>query len=223
MKMCVTALAIMAGAASANAAVSLANWTFESSIPTTAGPFAAELGANAGSSFASGFHAAASTYSNPVGNGSNESFSSTAWAIGDYYQFTTSATGYQSITFQWDHASSNTGPRDFNLLLSINGGAYNIVGSASVLANASPNPVWTSGSSSAIYTITLPAGGGANNATSLSFRIQQSTNIAANGGTVASGGTSRVDNVIISGDLVPAPSALALLGLGGLIAGRRRR
>src|SRR4051812_39869141 len=51
----------------------LAQWTFETSVPTTAGPLAPEVGS--GSALA--FHIGASTYSNPVGNGSNESFSST--------------------------------------------------------------------------------------------------------------------------------------------------
>lgn len=32
-----------------------------------------------------------------------------------------------------------------------------------------------------------------------------------------------IDNVVITGAYVPAPGAMALLGLGGLIAGRRRR
>ncbi|HEY2154598.1 MAG TPA: hypothetical protein VGH33_03145, partial [Isosphaeraceae bacterium] len=54
----------------------IADWTFETTLPTTAGPFAPEVGSGA----ASGQHASASTYSTPVGNGSAHSFSSTAWA-----------------------------------------------------------------------------------------------------------------------------------------------
>src|SRR5690349_21798851 len=75
-------------------AVLIADWTFETSVPTTAGPYVAEGGVNAATSFASGLHAGASVYSNPAGAGSAESFSSTAWAIGDYYQFTSSTIGY---------------------------------------------------------------------------------------------------------------------------------
>jgi len=40
--------------------------------------------------------------------------------------------------------------------------------------------------------------------------------------TVAAGGTNRIDNIIVSGDVVPAPGAIALLGLAGLVARRRR-
>ena len=97
--------------------VDLAVWTFETSLPATAGPHAAEGGINAGAgSPASGFHASASVvYSNPAGNGSAESFSSTFWSVGDYWQFSTSSVGYTDIHLAWDQASSNTGPRDFVL------------------------------------------------------------------------------------------------------------
>ncbi|MEX0876548.1 MAG: hypothetical protein WD114_03720 [Phycisphaerales bacterium] len=36
-------------------------------------------------------------------------------------------------------------------------------------------------------------------------------------------GNNRLDNVLVSGTVVPAPGALALLGLGGLVGARRRR
>ena len=38
------------------------------------------------------------------------------------------------------------------------------------------------------------------------------------------GGTMRIDNVMVNGNiLVPAPGAMALLGLAGLVGSRRRR
>ncbi len=43
-----------------------------------------------------------------------------------------------------------------------------------------------------------------------------------NGATSASG-NNRYDNIFIQGDLIPAPGAVAVLGLGGLVAARRRR
>lgn len=65
------------------------------------------------------------------------------------------------------------------------------------------------------------------------FRIFQVGTGSATGGTSASGGTFRITNFfssgVDSGDLrftgtvVPAPGALALVGLSGLVAGRRRR
>src|SRR5690242_3123267 len=74
-------------------AATIATWTFETTAPATAGPFAPEVGAGA----ATGFHAGATTYSSPAGNGSAKSFSSNTWAVGDYYQFQVSTLGQQDI------------------------------------------------------------------------------------------------------------------------------
>lgn len=209
----ILALVAFAGiAAVANADV-LANWTFEVSIPTTAGPHAAEGGVVGGS--ATGFHAGATTYSNPSGNGSAESFSSNGWATGDYYQFSADTTGYENITFGWSQIRSGTGPGDFTLEYSTNGGstfttvmAYAVVGGGS--------DFWSS-SSTHLTSIYAPVAiSGADNAGVVLFRLRSNV-------TVASGGTNRVDDITVAGDLVPAPGALALVGLGGLIAGRRRR
>jgi hypothetical protein len=112
-------LALFAPVACANTI--LADWTFETSQPaatdsTTAGPYAAESGVYGSSSKASGNHAGSATdYSSPAGNGSSHSFSANTWAVGDYWQFQGSSTGYQDITLSFDQTSSNTGPRDFKV------------------------------------------------------------------------------------------------------------
>ncbi|MGH7242060.1 MAG: PEP-CTERM sorting domain-containing protein [Phycisphaerales bacterium] len=228
MKTCVLALAITAGAAIAsttNAAV-LANWTFETSQPATAGPFAAEAGINGATSQGSGFHAGASTYSSPAGNGSAHSFSSNTWAVGDYYQFKTSTTGYNGISISWAQTGSNTGPRDFGLFWSTDGTTFTqIGGTLTVLANAAPDGPWSGVSvpnpSAFVFTMSGPAG--LNNQANVFFRIRDLTTSSINGGVVAAGGTARVDDVIISGTAVPTPGSMALIGLAGLVAGRRRR
>ena len=206
-------------AASANADI-IANWTFESSIPATAGPFAAEVGSGS----ALGAHAGAATYSSPAGNGSAHSFSSNTWAIGDYYQFSTSTVGYSSIAIQWDQTSSNTGPRDFKLSWSTNGTTFtDIGGTLAVLPNATVPGFWNSTTGFAAYTFGPTAGPASlDNQATVYFRLTMASNVSANGSTVQAGGSDRVDNVIITG-AVPAPGAMTLLGLGGLIAGRRRR
>lgn len=216
-------LALVAG--SASAATTLANWTFEGTVPTTAGPHTAEAGLFAASSQALGSHVSTSTvYSNPVGNGTAESFSSDRWAIGDYYQFKTSTLGYNTISIAWDQTSSNTGPRDFNLSFSTDGVNFTNIGSTYVvLANSSPNTPWSSATYNPAYSYSVAAPVGAANAANVYFRLTMASNVSANGGTVATGGTSRVDSVVINGEVVPAPSSLALLGLGGLAAARRRR
>lgn len=228
MKIFALALAATAGAivsAHAGAAV-LADWTFETSIPASAGPFAAELGINAATSQASGFHAGASTYSSPAGNGSAHSFSSNTWAVNDYYQFKTSTTGYQNISISWAHTGSNTGPLHFGLFWSTDGSTFTqIGGTLSVLANAAPDGPWSGVSvpnpSAFVFSFSGPAA--LNNQANVFFRIKNLDTVSINGGTVAAGGTSRVDDVIISGDQVPAPASVALMGLAGLVAGRRRR
>lgn len=43
------------------------------------------------------------------------------------------------------------------------------------------------------------------------------------GSTTSSTGNNRFDNIFIQGTQIPSPGSLALLGLGGLVAARRRR
>lgn len=223
-KQVVLAAGLLTAAAGTAHAVDLAVWTFETSVPTTAGPHAAEGGVNGGNAL--GFHSnGAVVYSNPSGNGSSESFSSNTWTLGDYYQFSTSTIGYEAITLMWDDTSSNTGPRDFNLFWSTNGSTFTqIGGTLSVLANGTPNPAWNSSTSDPAYTFGPTAGPGAlDNQSTVFFRLVMASNVSANGGTVASAGTNRVDNVIIAGRQIPTPGAMALFGMAGLVGIRRRR
>jgi MYXO-CTERM domain-containing protein len=52
-------------------------------------------------------------------------------------------------------------------------------------------------------------------------RIRALVDSVNSSGVYQPGGTARIDNVLVSG--VPAPGAVALLGLAGLAARRRRR
>lgn len=206
---------------SASQADVLAIWTFEVSVPTTAGPHNPETGSGQGT----GFHASASTvYSNPVGNGSNESFSSNFWAAGDYYQFKVATTGYQNVMVTWDQTSSNTGPRDFNLQYSTDGSNFSNFSSYSVLANANPNNTWSSTTYHSEFTMSadLSSISGLNNQAAVYIRMTQVGTVSANGGTVATGGTNRIDNVTVEASLVPEPASLAVLGLGAFGLLRRR-
>ncbi len=203
----------------------LAQWTFETSVPTTAGPLAPEVGSGS----ASGFHAATSAYSNPVGNGSAESFSSTNWQVGDYYQFVFSSLGFSGLNVSFDQTSSGTGPRDFNLAYSTDGSSFTTFQSYAVLANAAPNPTWSSATYNPIYTLNfdLSALSALDNQASVYIRMVQTSTVSANGGVVASGGTNRVDNFLVTSSPVPEPGSLALLLAGtavvGFVARRQRR
>jgi hypothetical protein len=211
----------LALAQSASAGV-IAQWTFETSAPTTAGPISPEVGSGA----ASGSHAGATVYSSPSGNGSTHSYSSSLWAIGDYYQFTTSTTGSSGIQIVFDQGSSNTGPRDFILDYSTDGTNFTQFGSQySVVANAAPNPTWNPSTYNSIYNVSfdLSSVTALDNQAAIYFRLVDNSTFSANGGTVGTGGTDRVDNVTIGTGIVPEPASLALLGVGGLLIVARRR
>ncbi len=202
----------------------LAQWTFESSVPTTAGPFAPEVGSGS----ALGFHASPSVvYSNPVGNGSAESFSSNFWSIGDYYQFQVSTVGYSGINLSWDQASSNTGPRDFKLSYSLDGSGFTDHDDYMVLANASPNPVWNSSTASSTYNISYDLSSifALNNQSTVYFRLVDISTFSANGGTVGTAGTNRIDNFTVTAVPEPETYAMFLAGLGlvGLLARHQTR
>ena len=138
----------------------LSQWTFETSVPAGqpgAGIASVNFAAEVGGGIAFGLHAGDAVYSNPAGNGSVESLSSTLWAVGDFYQFQFSTTGFTGIGISFDQTSSGTGPRDFSLSYSVNGSAFTPLsgGSYSVLANATPNPTWNPTTSSPLYSFSF--------------------------------------------------------------------
>lgn len=219
----VVASSFAAVAAAPSQADVLANWTFETSIPATAGPHQAEAGVNSLTSFASGFHASASTvYSNPVGNGSLESFSSNFWGVGDYYQVESSSTGYQNLLITWDQTGSSTGPRDFMLQYSTDGTSYFDI---SAYAMAAPAIGWSSGAPvvGTSYSVDLSSILALNDAAAIFFRFTNTSTVSIGGGTIGTAGSNRIDNIVINGEAIPAPGALALLGLAGMMGRTRRR
>lgn len=218
------ALLLVCAVATGASADIIANWTYEVNTPpdaidSTAGPVtAADAGVNAAVSFSSGLHAGAATdWSTPAGNGSPNSYSSNTWAIGDYYQFSTSTLGYYSITFGWDQTRSGTGPTTFDLAWSTDGTNFTtLVDDYTVLANADPPGFWSSGTYHPEYTFApVAAPAAVENQATVYFRL---INQVAPGGA---GGTCRVDNIVIEG-IVPEPTSLALLALGAIAALRRR-
>ncbi len=200
------AVAAALGSASAQP---IAQWTFETSVPVTAGPHAAEVGTGN----ALGFHTGASVYSNPSGNGSAESFSSNTWGVNDYYQFSLSTVGYAGLAVSFDQTSSSTGPRDFDLTYSTDGTSFTSFGSYTVLQNGlAPNASWSSGTYNGVYTFNFDMSSVAalDNAATVYFRLVNTSTFTPSGGTVAAGGANRVDTFTVA--VVPEPTSLAIVG-----------
>lgn len=204
----------------------LGDWTFESSLPATAGPFSPEVGSGS----ALGSHVGATVYSSPSGNGSTHSFSSTLWAVGDYYQFQVSTLGFSGVTLSFDQTSSSTGPSQFKLSYSTDGSTFTDFTTYSPLINGAPNTAWTPSTYNSVFTISddLSAISALNNQATVFFRLVDNGTVSegGNGGVVATGGTDRVDNFVVSAAPVPEPASLALGLFGGfawLVALRRKR
>ncbi|MBX3421074.1 MAG: PEP-CTERM sorting domain-containing protein [Pirellulaceae bacterium] len=211
------------GRASA-ALVTIANWTFETSAPTTAGPHVAEGGLQAGVAPAIGFHTSGSTvYSTPVGNGSARSFSSNTWTtIGDYYRFQVDLTGYQNAVVSWDQTRSGTGPAAFELQYSTNGTTFTTLNSYTVLANTAPPApgVWNGTTAYSYYSFgPISLTSAVDNEATVYVRMRSTV-------TAATAGTNRVDNILIQAEQIPEPSTLSMLGLAvtavSMIRSRRK-
>ena len=213
----------------ARASVVLANWTFEnytaSITPTATGPtLLAEAGLGAGVAVATGVHASSSAvWSTPAGNGSTKSFSVNNWTVGDYFQFRTSSSGYTGITLGWDQTGSSTGPTNFSLLYSTDSGVnftqfatYAVVKSYT-FSDGTTGSSWTSAktATNTSFSYDFSSITGLDNHSNIVFRLAQLNNITTGASTVATAGTGRIDNVIITAS-VPEPSSGALLVLGGM-------
>lgn len=210
----------------------LSSWSFEA--PNTpsdvtnngTGPDAASDG-GIFSGIVNGLHASADTdWTTPAGNGSVDSYSVNTWAVGDYFQISTSSLGYENLNLSFDATGSGTGPKDFKVQTSSDGVNFADTGfTYEVLINGAPNSAWSAGGSvQAAFNISTLLPASLNNQASIFVRLVQDSTTSINDGTVAAGGTSRIDNVLIEGTaIIPEPStvALAFLSLGVTLIRRK--
>jgi hypothetical protein len=212
---------------SADAAV-VAKWTMATAITsaTTGSNFtygAADQGENASGSSLSGYHAQANAaWTTPSGNGSTYSLSSDKWSQGDYYQIVVQTAGYENFQISWDQTRSSTGPSDFRMSYSTDGGTtfttamnYSVIQAGAI--GSGTNSWSATGAVQAAFAnasgvLSTPSG-----ASSLIVRFVAT-------GLNLGNGTNRIDNVTVNGTaVVPAPGAIALLAAAGLAGMRRRR
>jgi hypothetical protein len=219
-------LVLMAvGACVGRAAVTLADWTFETSAPngygTTIGGIAPEAGVNAGTSTASGFHVSPSTaWSSPAGNcGTAHSFSADRWGVGDYFQFKTTTLGYNNIMVAFEQTSSSTGPSAFKLAYSTDGATYCDIAGDSYIVGMTTWSTTSGTLKGTVLNFDLSSITAVNNDSVVYFRLIDNNNTAANGGVVGTIGSSRIDDFTISGvETVPEPAAWGAISGAGLLA-----
>jgi MYXO-CTERM domain-containing protein len=224
----VAVVAATAVATSASAAL-VAGWTITTEFPTGAGNVPTgvsySVGAandglqTAGSVLRSVHSLAAATYTSPAGNGSQYAFSSNNWSTGDYYEARLSTLGYSDISISWDQCRSSTGPATFELVMSTDGGTNftTLLTSYTVLQSGGGGApgTWTTATYNSIYS-SNQAAAAADNQADVIFRFRSLA-------TTAASGSNRIDNVMIYSGPIPAPGAIALLGVAGLAGLRRRR
>ncbi len=209
----------------------LAKWTFDASPPGgnfAPGVWLTNVTAETGSGTASARHSGFTGYAGVLesGNGSAGSFAATnGWAVGDFYQFAVSTAGYQDVQISFDQAGSLTGPKFFSLEYSTDGNSFTQFGSdyAVKLGNWRTSAVSTTNS----YNFDLSSVAAINGQSTVYFRLVDDSTTSIVGGTVTGFEDDRVDNFLISAQVVPEPSITALALAGGawaaLVIKRKRR
>jgi hypothetical protein len=161
----------MAATPAGAAPVTYAQWTFEQSRPASPGPHAPEEGS--GSAFV--VHNGSSESSSAVGNGSEHSFSSTGWRVGDYFQFNfirpnvPNHMGNTTLIVEFDMASNGVQPPSFVFQVSRNGGPFSMGSEQNPPSDAPPNAAWNSSTRQARYQ--FRRGSGSSFSDSYSYRF----------------------------------------------------
>jgi hypothetical protein len=138
----------------------------------------------------SNFKALAPTYSSGY-----TSLSLAGWDNGagaKYWQLSFASTGYENLTLAAKVRSSSTGPGDFKVIYSLNNGTTWTDIPASVYAITSTTLL-----NFMAAPLSLPAETA--NAGNVLLRFIMTSNTSSGGATVGSGGTSNINNIVITG------------------------
>ncbi len=206
----------MAGAA--EAAV-VTQWNFEAqTLNASTGTGTASLVGGVTSTFATGFGGTGTFALNTTGYAAQGTGDRTRGV-----QFNSSTSGYDSIVIEWNERHSNTSANTVAVFASADGVTWNEVQVFAFTPAAS-------GTGDTWYQRSVTLGAAYANAANFGFRVLAAfdptagTYLASRStSTYATSGTLRFDDVTINGTLIPAPGALALLGVAGLVGARRRR
>ncbi|MBX3390482.1 MAG: PEP-CTERM sorting domain-containing protein [Phycisphaeraceae bacterium] len=217
MKISMFALALVAGTAvsAANAAVVLKHYGFDNgSLSPNVG--SGDLNVVGTASNFAGTTLGLPGSGSPPGGPSSQSGAMSLAIVGTdggSMTFSLSTINYTNIVFSFAAQRTGTGGANATVQYSLNGSTYNNLGI--IVPGASSPGFGSSGIVVSDYFFSFTNAALANKA-NVFFRI------VVPGATSASG-NQRFDNLVVQGDLVPAPGSIALVGLAGLIAGRRRR
>jgi len=199
-------VSIMLLTLAAPAQTTLVSWNFSGSSSTATGG----LAANAARTVTN--NAAGTTSFPGTDNGTCPApyILNSNWTGGSgskYWQFSFASTGYSTISITFDSRGSNTGPKDFKLEISTTsaGSGYADVPSASYAINAD-NACHSYGGFS------LPSS--ADNKANVYIRLIMTSNVSVDGGTLATGGTSGLDNVVVAAAVVLPIDLIGLTAKG---------
>lgn len=151
---------------------------------------------------------------------SSGSLSINGWDNGSgskYWQLSLSTAGYKDLTLAAKTRSSGTGPRDFKVVYSTDGGA--------AWADVPGSDYAITGTTLSYFMPTISLPSGAANKSSVLLRFIMTSNISSRAGTgtyaadepAASGGTSNINNVVVIG--TPTGDTAAVAGITAAPAG----
>ncbi|WP_052144806.1 immunoglobulin-like domain-containing protein [Halalkalibacter okhensis] len=107
-----------------------------------------------------------------------------------YWLIELTTLGYKDLTLSSRQFGSNTGPRDFEIQYSLDGESWTSMSNSTVIVGNN----WTSGVTDQLE---LPTE--LENQENVLIRWINTSDVAINGGSIGSGGTSRIDDIVISG------------------------
>lgn len=215
---CILAVALSTALGSSALADVITQWNFEAqTLNASTGTGLASLVGGTTSTFATGFAGAGTFALNTTNYAAQGSGDRTRGA-----QFSGSTAGYDSITLSWNERHSNTSANTVAVFATTDGTNWTEVQVFTFTPAATgTGDVW--------YQRSVTLSSTYANAANFGFRVLAAFSPGSSGylasrstSTYGASGTLRFDDVTINGNLVPAPGTVALVGLAGLVARRRR-